>query len=656
MPVLAAGLLTFILGACENPAGGGGESGEETKATVAAPTASPAAGAVEPGATVTLSTETEGAAIYYTTDGTTPTAESTLYSGPVSLSSLTLPVTIKAVAVKADWTDSDVLTVAYIAEVTEPALHYDFTGTGDTVPDLAGNYDGTLTAGAYRGTVGGYPYMYTGAGGYLDMGAAAGSILTGQTDFTIAVYVNITAEAALSGDGWFLWSFANRENVTGEGNCIWFRGTDTQFTISKTGWTGESWVRTGSPLPKGTWQHVMYRQRGSTGTIYINGEAAAAGTTAIASAELSELIYNYIGRPCYSSDNYMKYTKYADFRIYPGAILPATIAEIHITETVEALNAAEALRSGTPVAGITAAGKKTGGQNSVTFSLTSENDGTWRVYGTAAGGSVLTAETVSYDGNAKVLTLSSASSLAAGVYYVSVEESGKEESERLALTVKDPLIFGLSFDTETTQAETGVVTANGSLAGMTYEDGIKGKAGVFPGGADNYLSIAGTGGGNLLGGLGEFTVSFWVKTSSSNSWWFYAAPDTRNQTYQSEYYVGVLGTNGARMDCERFLNGRTNGTFNSGDNSVTPGTWTHVILVHRNDTAEIYLNGVSKGTLANARFIPDILGANPICYIGRANWTDNGEGAEGSIDEYKIHSYALDSAEASALYAADGGE
>jgi hypothetical protein len=625
---------------------------EYTPCAAAAPAAYPAAGAIERDIPVTLSTETAGASIYYTADGTTPTTDSALYTGPVSLSGLTFPVTIKAIAVKSNWLDSNVLTAEYTERQPYPALHYDFTGSGDTVTDKAGSNHGTLAGGASLRSVGDYPYMYTGASGYVNMGEAAGAILTNQTDFTIAAYVNITADAALSGSGWFLWSFANMEEVTGSGYCLWFRGTDTQFTISKTGWSDESWVRTGTALQKGTWQHVMYRQEGVTGTIYINGNVVTTGTTAIAATELSGLLYNYIGRPCYNGDNYMKYTKYADFRIYPWAILPERIAELDITETVAALNAAEALRSAAPTAGITAVGKRAEIQKSAVFSLTSENDGTWRVYEAAQGGSVLGTVTAAYSAGTLTLT-STDSDLAAGVYYVSVEESGKAESERLALTVKEPLLFALSFGEGTTVAEKGVVTPNGSLAEMAYEDGKKGKAGVFPGGAANYLFIAGTGGGSLLGGLGEFTVSFWVKTSSANSWWFYAAPDTRTQTYQSEYYVGILAdSSGSSLNCERYLSGRTNGSFSS---SVTAGTWTHVVLVHRKESAEIYLNGESKGALSSARFIPDILGATPICYIGRANW-GSGEGATGSIDEYKIHSYALDGGEVSALYTTDGGE
>jgi hypothetical protein len=82
-------------------------SGIETAAT---PTASPAAGAVTSFTPITLSTGTEGAAIRYTTDGSTPSAESTAYSEPVIISAAT---TIKAIAIKSGMADSAVLTAAY---------------------------------------------------------------------------------------------------------------------------------------------------------------------------------------------------------------------------------------------------------------------------------------------------------------------------------------------------------------------------------------------------------------------------------------------------------------------------------------------------------------------------------------------------------------
>lgn len=48
-------------------------------------------------AQVFLSCDTMGAVIHYTTDGSTPTSESAVYNGPITLSNTT---TIKAIAVK----------------------------------------------------------------------------------------------------------------------------------------------------------------------------------------------------------------------------------------------------------------------------------------------------------------------------------------------------------------------------------------------------------------------------------------------------------------------------------------------------------------------------------------------------------------------------
>ena len=77
---------------------------------VATPTFSPAAGAVAEGTEVTISTSTEGATIYYTTDGNEPTTSSTKYTEPITINAA---VTIKAIAVKDGTPDSDVATAAY---------------------------------------------------------------------------------------------------------------------------------------------------------------------------------------------------------------------------------------------------------------------------------------------------------------------------------------------------------------------------------------------------------------------------------------------------------------------------------------------------------------------------------------------------------------
>jgi hypothetical protein len=83
----------------------------DTAPKVAKVVASPDSGAVELNSTVSLSTATVSASVYYTMDGSEPTIDSTLYTDEIVLT--TLPVTIKAFAVKDGWLPSDVSTFAY---------------------------------------------------------------------------------------------------------------------------------------------------------------------------------------------------------------------------------------------------------------------------------------------------------------------------------------------------------------------------------------------------------------------------------------------------------------------------------------------------------------------------------------------------------------
>lgn len=92
----------------------------------ATPTFSPAAGAVIAGTEVTISTTTDGATIYYTTDGNEPTTSSTEYTKPIIVSA---PMTIKAIAVK-DAVSSDVANAAYT--IAQPVATPTFSPDGGT--------------------------------------------------------------------------------------------------------------------------------------------------------------------------------------------------------------------------------------------------------------------------------------------------------------------------------------------------------------------------------------------------------------------------------------------------------------------------------------------------------------------------------------------
>lgn len=84
---------------------------------VAAPTFSLAAGNVAEGTEVSIACATEGATIHYTTDGTDPDANSTVYTDPIVIDKA---MTIKAIAVKEGMSNSDIVEAAYKIIVATP--------------------------------------------------------------------------------------------------------------------------------------------------------------------------------------------------------------------------------------------------------------------------------------------------------------------------------------------------------------------------------------------------------------------------------------------------------------------------------------------------------------------------------------------------------
>jgi len=78
--------------------------------TAAAPVISPNGGTFSAAQTVTLSSTTSSASIYYTLDGSTPTTSSTLYSSPISISTDT---TLNAIATAAGYSPSTVSSATF---------------------------------------------------------------------------------------------------------------------------------------------------------------------------------------------------------------------------------------------------------------------------------------------------------------------------------------------------------------------------------------------------------------------------------------------------------------------------------------------------------------------------------------------------------------
>ena len=105
--------------------------------------------------TVSITCATEGATIYYTTDGGTPNTSSTQYNSPFTVSSGT---TIKAIAVKADMINSDVGSGTVTLSCAVPTITFDsgtqeVTISGQTGVTIYYTTDGsTPAANNYTGT------------------------------------------------------------------------------------------------------------------------------------------------------------------------------------------------------------------------------------------------------------------------------------------------------------------------------------------------------------------------------------------------------------------------------------------------------------------------------------------------------------------------
>ena len=108
--ILAIGAV--LLNGCGG-SGGSSSTTTTTTTTAATPTFSPAAGTYATAQTVTISDATAGATIYYTTNGTTPTTASSVYSGAITIPATPATETIQAIAVATGDTNSSVASAVY---------------------------------------------------------------------------------------------------------------------------------------------------------------------------------------------------------------------------------------------------------------------------------------------------------------------------------------------------------------------------------------------------------------------------------------------------------------------------------------------------------------------------------------------------------------
>ena len=123
-------------------------SEEAAAKTVAVPVIAPESGDITADTEISISCETEGATIYYTTDGTEPSKESSVYNAPFTVSG---DATVKAFAVLDGFTDSEVAVAEYEIPVLAKYGYVKSITSGKTylLYNDGRAINGVLNSGAY---------------------------------------------------------------------------------------------------------------------------------------------------------------------------------------------------------------------------------------------------------------------------------------------------------------------------------------------------------------------------------------------------------------------------------------------------------------------------------------------------------------------------
>ena len=202
-------------------------------------------------------------------------------------------------------------------------LHYAFNPdlvTGKVKDETGNGRTATLMGSAALRSLGGFGLVETGAAaGHVDMGAEAGSIISGLTDFSVAVYVYVDPAQLVTAAGNFIWSFSNSANIAADASgCLFFSAKESRYAITTTNWRNEQQVSLASAFSKGAWVHVAYVQSGNTGNVYINGVLRKSGNISLKPTTLGSTAFNYLFKSPYATDALLLNSKMTDFRPEAG--------------------------------------------------------------------------------------------------------------------------------------------------------------------------------------------------------------------------------------------------------------------------------------------------------------------------------------------------
>lgn len=212
-------------------------------------------------------------------------------------------------------------------------LWYRFNeGTGLKVADSSGNgRDGILNGNcswiAAQNGMG--AVALDGSSGYIKL---PNSLLSGLTETTVSARVFVDSSNVTPS---WIFNFGTTTDSKSDANAHYFglllESGAYRVMLAKAHWTDEQNTKVNSAFSTGVWRYVSYTQKGTLGTLYVDGvKVAENANIAYNPKDIEATVANFIGRAPYTADNYFK-GKVADFRLYSRALSSTEIAELSNT-------------------------------------------------------------------------------------------------------------------------------------------------------------------------------------------------------------------------------------------------------------------------------------------------------------------------------------
>lgn len=159
--------------------------------------------------------------------------------------------------------------------------------------------------------------------GFYNLTAETGALIKNLHDFSVSVRFKVSSNNTLDGYGHFLFAFSTlAENSAHEGPYMAMRLNEQRFETSTGGYEHEEIIMQGGKPKRDVWVHVLYRQQGHKGELYLDGKLIGRNDNMPILADIfRDAPANcWIGRAPFRGDKFLTQTDVADFRIFTYAV------------------------------------------------------------------------------------------------------------------------------------------------------------------------------------------------------------------------------------------------------------------------------------------------------------------------------------------------